>query len=174
MKELDRLWNNLPADQKRGAITSGYRLRDLADAIGTEQKESNNALASRLFAWADFETVKRLVGDVENIQRMTVAEIWNTAHESMLDKKDVGLWRTVIPAAETHRAYRLNDFTQAKVIARTIYAPDWRKACSEWLERRIKAKECKKHLAEQRVFCGPETLRKEVQERERFVQENQE
>ncbi len=159
-------------------------LNDLADAVGVEQKESNNALASRLFVWADFETVKRLVSEVENMQRMTAVETWNTAHESMRDKKDVGLWRTVISAAAAHRAYRLNDFTQAKVIARTIYAPDWRKACSEWLERRIKAKERKDSrikVLENSGSCGDGSFdtherKAEIErlKRERFVQENQE
>jgi len=40
-------------------------------------------------------------------------------------------------AVTAHRMYRRGDLTTAVMLAKTIQAPDWRLACTEWLQRRV-------------------------------------
>ena len=43
---------------------------------------------------------------------------------------------TALPMVEAWNFYKNKEFEHAIAQASTIQAPDWRKACIEWLERR--------------------------------------
>ena len=43
---------------------------------------------------------------------------------------------TAIPLVEAWNYYKQKDYKHAILQASTIQAPDWRKACMEWLERK--------------------------------------
>lgn len=63
--------------------------------------------------------------------------------EFMLHGADGGRYHTVffnlvaLPMARSHASYRANQLDQAYAHAINILAPDWKRACVEWLQRRI-------------------------------------
>ena len=76
---------------------------------------------------------------------VTVAHVFDEELQKFMDQppltskyRNTFLSVTADPMRMAYNLYRQGDLDEAISIAGTIQAPDWQKACSEWLYRRMK------------------------------------
>ena len=112
-------------------------IEDIAYSIDKTTDTTTNH--SRLFstvANSSLSLIKELLSAVELINTLTDVQSYISPINALTYANPI-LLHTVEPLALAHRAYRLKDYDTALHHAKRILSTDWRKACVEWLERRI-------------------------------------
>ena len=150
----DLVWGALGANVVHFSVLQEYIAFKLGIDVGTYHQISNNlhGYVSTIEPLRDLVLLQGLESPYVIGRIHPYPMICDDAFERDLKRLDFGVEKyesdyfqnVVSPVQQAHAYYKVNSLTAALSMANQIAALDWRKACTEWLQRRIDKRALKK------------------------------
>jgi thymidylate synthase len=152
----DMIWGGHGANAVHFSILMEYLAARIDTAFGNMYQLSNNAHVyvseyERITRRMETNTIANdpyTLGEVEPEPMFSepasidedvyTAMVWHDTNIGVPEFSNDWFSTTFVPAVMAHRLFRAGDLPMAIKVAGTIRSSDWRFACVEWLQRRVK------------------------------------